>query len=249
MIILPYKSSSKSARALADGLGCKLMKKQGSKYKGNLIINWGNSQWPTIDFNFKDIINSPACVEDATDKLKTFKLFSIFKVPHVPFTESKEEAKKWIAEGSKVVCRTILTGHSGRGIVLASKTEELVDAPLYTKYIPKSKEVRVHSGLSTSGMTITIDYTQKKKRQGVEVNKQIRSHNNGWVFCREGVELDPLACNLADHAVQALSLDFGAVDMIYSKKLDKWFVLEVNSAPGLEGTTLQRYISFFKNHV
>ena len=42
-------------------------------------------------------------------------------------------------------------------------------------------------------------------------------------------------------AIKALGLDFGAVDIIYNEAEDQHYVLEVNTAPGLEGTTLQKY--------
>jgi D-alanine-D-alanine ligase-like ATP-grasp enzyme len=37
-------------------------------------------------------------------------------------------------------------------------------------------------------------------------------------------------------------LDFGAVDVIYNRAQDKAYVLEVNTAPGLEGSTLDNYV-------
>jgi len=48
-------------------------------------------------------------------------------------------------------------------------------------------------------------------------------------------------------AVNCLGLDFGAVDIIYNQKKDVSFVLEVNTAPGLEGSTLNEYVKEFNN--
>ena len=48
-------------------------------------------------------------------------------------------------------------------------------------------------------------------------------------------------------AVVALGLDFGAVDVVYNVKEQKAYVLEVNSAPGLSGTTLDKYVEVFKD--
>jgi glutathione synthase/RimK-type ligase-like ATP-grasp enzyme len=42
-------------------------------------------------------------------------------------------------------------------------------------------------------------------------------------------------------AVSALGLDFGAVDIIWNEREDKCYVLEVNTAPGLQGSTLENY--------
>jgi D-alanine-D-alanine ligase-like ATP-grasp enzyme len=73
------------------------------------------------------------------------------------------------------------------------------------------------------------------------VNFKIRSYENGWVFCRENIQKpdDLEAVSIA--AVSAIGLTFGAVDVIYNEKQNKCFVLEVNTAPGLTGTTINSY--------
>ena len=75
---------------------------------------------------------------------------------------------------------------------------------------------------------------------GGESNPLIKNLDNGWVFCRTGISLPDDARNQAIAAVRSLGLDFGAVDVLYREREDKAFVLEVNTAPGLEGTTLER---------
>ena len=56
---------------------------------------------------------------------------------------------------------------------------------------------------------------------------------------------DPVRDTIAVNAVKALGLDFGAVDIIYNEKENQYYVLEVNTAPGLEGTTLIKYAERF----
>jgi D-alanine-D-alanine ligase-like ATP-grasp enzyme len=46
-------------------------------------------------------------------------------------------------------------------------------------------------------------------------------------------------------AVNHLGLDFGAVDMIYNAKRNTYYVLEVNTACGLAGETLNKYVEVF----
>jgi hypothetical protein len=68
-------------------------------------------------------------------------------------------------------------------------------------------------------------------------NPYIRSHGNGWNFCREGIEHPDAVVNAAIACVQALGLDFGAVDIGHERGTDRVCVYECNSAPGLEGST------------
>jgi D-alanine-D-alanine ligase-like ATP-grasp enzyme len=48
-------------------------------------------------------------------------------------------------------------------------------------------------------------------------------------------------------AVNTLGLDFGAVDLIVAKD-GRVYVLEVNTAPGIEGITLEKYVKAFQNY-
>ncbi len=74
----------------------------------------------------------------------------------------------------------------------------------------------------------------------------IRVYNRGWVFTRNGVLL-PDAVKLASvAAVKSLCLDFGAVDIGYRISTGKAAVFEVNTAPGIEGTTLKKYAAALK---
>jgi glutathione synthase/RimK-type ligase-like ATP-grasp enzyme len=49
-------------------------------------------------------------------------------------------------------------------------------------------------------------------------------------------------------AVNLLGLDFGAVDIGHRLIDNKFFVFEVNTAPGLEGTTLDKYAKAIYNY-
>ena len=47
-------------------------------------------------------------------------------------------------------------------------------------------------------------------------------------------------------AVRSLGLDFGAVDVV--ERQNKAYVLEVNTAPGLVGTTLEKYVDAIREY-
>ena len=74
-------------------------------------------------------------------------------------------------------------------------------------------------------------------------NMMLRSNKMGWKFSI--VKKFPKSLkDVAITAVKALNLDFGAVDCCVDVDKNPW-VFEVNSGPGLEGTSLTKYIEAF----
>lgn len=242
--IRPYRAGSRSARSLSRELGARRIKVENSRFRWHprkLVVNWGNTNPEPYP-----MVNEPRYVRQASNKLASFRIWDRNDVLIPPFAENKDEARRWVANGRKVVCRTLLSANSGRGIVLASQPSELVDAPLYVQYVPKMEEYRVHV---FDGRV--IDVQRKARSHDVpdgQVNWQIRNHSNGFIFARQEVELPDLAQQRAVDAVQCLGLTFGAVDMIYNARQSAYYVLEVNTAPGLEGTTLTKYAEAISNY-
>ena len=72
MIVFPYNPHSESARLLSKALGVKIMKNP-SKYKGGVVLNWGNAKEPLCKYPIKKYINHPKAVHIAIDKLRTFE--------------------------------------------------------------------------------------------------------------------------------------------------------------------------------
>lgn len=239
MLILPYKEGSESAKNLAFNLNAKLLKSNStSRFFKSPILNWGNSKRLVASLGL--VLNHPVRVRKAVNKLEAFQIFLENNVNIPDFTIDYEVAKNWIQDECMVVARSLLESHSGNGITLAKTIEGLpIDSKIYVKYFPKMYEFRVHV---FNGKV--IDYVQKRKRDGVDesqgYNKYIRSHSNGWVFCRDNAMVKESVKTLAVAAVNALRLDFGAVDIgMTTDGTAK--VFEVNCAPALEGTTLERY--------
>ena len=151
-------------------------------------------------------------------------------------------------EAFPVVCRTVLAGHSGVGIVLASVRSELVPAPLYVKYVPKKDEYRIHLGKVGDEVTV-IAVQQKKRRLDCEnPNWKVRNHANGFVYAREGVDPPAGVLGCAVDCLLRSGLDFAAIDLgwhpVHGTK-----VYELNTAPGLEGQTLDDYVEFFQEFI
>lgn len=243
-----YNPGSESAKALAEALGIKRLKHEGSKWKpkaGDVVINWGSSSLPPGLAN-AIIINKPEAIGRASNKLLAFQAFKNAGVPIPEFTTDAAEARNWIDNlKATVVVRTKLTGHSGDGIVMVGPDNvgDMVRAPLYTEYVKKVQEYRLHV---YKGKVFFIQRKARKKEvPDNEVNWQVRNHANGFIFANQGVEVPDGHKDAAVKAVEALGLDFGAVDLIETKK-GECFVLEVNTACGLEGTTLEKYKEQFQ---
>lgn len=206
---------------------------------GDVIINWGVSKAFQTQ---NQVINPPQGISVATDKLQAFQVLSEKGVKTVDWTAKQDAAQSWADAENVVVVRNKLTGHSGDGIVIVDKLGEVPPAPLYTRYLFKVREYRVHVCMGK-----VIDTAQKIKDPDREViNWKVRSHENGFIFARNNLQPSPERDGLALVAVQALGLDFGAVDIVEDKK-GNFYVLEVNTAPGLEGQTIQSYAEGFIN--
>ncbi len=85
---------------------------------------------------------------------------------------------------------------------------------------------------------------EKRRRSGFResnvYNKYVRSYEQGWVFVRDGINVTEETKAAAIAAVQALNLDFGAVDIVINRD-NRPVVLEVNTAAGLQGKTIDSY--------
>jgi len=244
MLIYPYKPGSKGGKALAKSIGAKRIKHKGSRFRGGpnkTVINWGATELPEQVTKCK-VINPPEAVLRAADKLQFFKAMEGQDLTPA-FCTGLQEASEWVSDGKIVVCRTMLRANSGRGIVIAEKEDELVHAPLYVEYIKKKEEYRVHVYKGDC-----FDIQRKARRADTpdeQVNWRVRNHDNGFIFAREGVNESPYAerlHELARNSCCVLGLDFGAVDIIWNERRERGYVLEVNTAPGLEGTTLEKYL-------
>jgi glutathione synthase/RimK-type ligase-like ATP-grasp enzyme len=241
--IYPYKQGSRSARALADALGGRVLRLQGSAYRPraqDTVINWGSSSVPMPLSVGTRLLNHQASVVAASNKLAAFRNMEV----HVRIPDYWVDREAIPNEAFPIVCRTILNGHSGAGIVIANNRDELVNAPLYVKYMKKRDEYRIHAG--RHGI---ISIQRKAIRNGeVAVDTRIRNHNNGYVFVRGDVNPPQQVLDQAALAINALGLDFGAVDIVWNNHYNLATVLEVNTAPGLEGQTVIDYANYFREY-
>lgn len=224
-----------------EGIDVKKLKRTNSTYRfreGDVLFNYGCSSRRNL-FQSDPIFNNPHAVSIACDKLQTFLMLP--KEVCVEWTSSPSVAKQFLKNGTKVYCRTLLQSSQGNGIVVAHNEEELVSAPLYTIAYPFLREVRVHvfaGEIIHWGIKKRMN-SDRLEEESLSGSNEIRNLENGWVFCREGENLWEIESNRAIGAVESLGLDYGAVDLVSS--INDSRVLEVNTAPGMQGSTLEAY--------
>lgn len=240
--VFPYKAGSRGAKALAVALGARVLKRKNSKYRfreGDLVINWGASDCP---YTGRGVANQPDAIGPASNKLKCFQLMQGAGVSIPRFWTRREDIP---LDAYPIMCRTKLQAHSGEGIVVAETQNDIVAAPLYTQYVKKKQEYRVHAIRRPGAGASIIIIQRKARRNGENADYRVRNLANGFVYVIS--EMTP-AC-VEEEALKALEcsgLAFGAVDVIYNEAQQKAYVLEINTAPGLEDRTAAAYAQVFR---
>jgi hypothetical protein len=239
-----------SSKELSRALGCKRIKRNASLYiprRNHVVINWGSSTLPaaflggtrSMHSGVHRILNQPNLVATATNKLRFFEFVRDSLVTPMYWTR-KAEAQTWLNErrSRRVVVRAVLNGHSGVGITIVQSGQSLPDAPLYVAYVPKAHEYRVHILLGE------VIFVQRKARSREvpddRVNWQVRNLAGGFIYQNQGVNPPQTVVDVARACHTRMQLDFGAYDVVTNDS-GQAFVLEVNTAPGLAGTTLDKY--------
>lgn len=224
-------------RALGDN--CRLARTERPLRRYRHVINWGSTVL-IADGDYK-VYNHPACIAKAKDKLVAFNTLKDAGVSVPDFLTILPDSREgiWLA-------RTTLTGSQGDGIVVIRDGDTVPPAPLYVKYIKKTKEYRLHV---VDEEVIFIQ--EKRRRNDAEQDRDqrlIRNHDNGWVFAIQNVEVpNERVKTECVNAVKALGLTFGAVDVVIGRRDNIPYVLEVNTAPGIESPTLlEKYTEAFR---
>lgn len=215
---LKSASLKRLAAQLSEAVGYKVWRVRPDRVRGRRAVYFPNGVDKVTQFQ-QFAANNVSCPKFTTDPAQ------------IPTLEEFKD--------QKIVVRKLTNSSSGNGIEIISLNDPVPRAPLYTQYIPKKKEFRVHVFNNKA-----IDVTEKRKRKGHEGvrDTHVRNLQNGYVFCRDGISEPSDLRSLAVAAVQAIGRTQGAVDIIFNERLGRSYVLEVNSCPGMEGTTLNRYV-------
>jgi glutathione synthase/RimK-type ligase-like ATP-grasp enzyme len=243
VFITPYSILSKSSISISDATGWERLRRNNSHPLSapSVLINWGCSTHTHEHNPNVAWVNPPSSVRVASSKLKTYQYLLGGHVPTVEYTSSPDIAEEWLEDRCVVYCRNLDGSSGGRGISVvdgenyAHGAAPLPNSLFYTKGVQGFlRELRVHV---IGGRVVRV--SQKKKRSGVYACPNIRNHKNGWVFTIKDIPGTDAIEQTSLSAVKALGLDFGAVDIVECESGP--VVLEVNTAPGLQGSTIDQY--------
>ena len=215
------------AQALSNKLGYKVLRTQKISTK-RLSYKYGHS----------------------VDKLTQYQWFKDQGLSALEFTTSGYTANDWYAEGKVVFGRKYLNSSCGKGIVIfdPSVTESLApnNCPVYTVHKKKKREFRVHV---FKDMVISVVEKRKKKDWADQRDTKVRNLANGYIFCQEVTNEPAGLRELALKAAKVSPSDFRGVDIGYNEKNDDLFIIEVNSAPGITGTNIVKYVQGITQNV
>jgi hypothetical protein len=159
----------------------------------------------------------------------------------VPTFKYEDGILKTIIGGQNSIAYPLLaraeTHMHGKDIMMVLQAEDIplrisAGASFFTQYVPRETEFRVwiyrRRVLGTYQKVML--YPDKYRFVGC-------NYRNGFGFKYVKSEDAPaIAVDLASKSVSAMQLDFGAVDILKGKD-GKFYVLEVNTAPGVAGLT------------
>jgi len=252
-MILPYKRNSLSAKTISKYFKTlRIFPDRNYKPRLNdVVVNWGfQGDIPVLEGKNVDILNKSEAVRKASSKVDCLTILGKNGVNVPFFATDLENAKSLFHLSENIFCRTLTRASKGKGIVIARAEDQLVKCNLYTSMLDTDIEYRVHVFDGE-----VIDIVQKRQMskdrmrdKGIIVaNKEVKNLMNGWSFTRGDLTLwdkdgnyfyDMISISL--NAIKALDLDFAAIDLVKTKD-DEFYVLEVNTAPGMKrGTTTHR---------
>lgn len=237
---------SNGANFLSAALGVRKARADGPQLRTNVLINWGASELPNR-FNGLRVLNTPEAIQVASNKLAFFE--AIGDNARTPeWMSSRDQAVAWRDRGDTVVARTLLRASGGDGIVICEPGGvDIPHAPLYTKYVPKTHEYRIHCAKNRQSNSDEGNwfYGQRKVRRPGDpepVTWKVRNLANGFIYQSEDLDNIPGDVKFQAHnAFIASGLDFGAVDVMWHERRGLAYVLEINTAPGLTEASAQRY--------
>lgn len=213
IIVIAPPVCRESGRKLAKLLDCKFTDVDyiAQQKQNTLIFNYGMGY---LKNGKNAIINSVDAINTCCDKLETLRCFTRSGVKTLEYTPSRKLAKSWFQKDDVVVVRKQLDGKANAGLIVAENEEEIVAAPLYTRYYFHKKEYRV-----TVFRGVVAGIYEK-----VEIDGSWHLLHENKRPCHKKMIWDALK------AAKELEIDYVGFDVLYNSANDYKFI-EANSGP------------------
>ncbi|HEY2544544.1 MAG TPA: hypothetical protein VGI46_00615 [Candidatus Acidoferrum sp.] len=174
--------------------------------------------------------------------LEQLTIFRDNGIPCPQFTVHLKEAKKWVEAGDVVFGRD-RSHEKGADIVVQGSTWDRKE--FWSKFIPSSREYRIHIFANEQIQQSLKTFNPNAPRRRTD-GLPIRNTETGWEY-DHAFNPRPAAVDLAKRAVRILGYLWGGVDFLEGTN-GTCYVLEVNSAPGMDDTTAHAYADAIKKY-
>lgn len=245
MFFLYHRRSRPTGEILATALGCEHSDALVTPGMHGFIgptIRWGNRTSPTSD-NYMMVLNKAAAIERASNKLGSLELLREAGIP-VPDFDTDPEAL--LERSNYPILGRRLQHARATDVVLCLQRRDFRRRPrdYYVAYIPTNREYRLHVAggdvIRVQGKYLDVNYAGANGAAAV----WIRNYATGHRFRAPNRRLHNARLESAVGAVEALGLDFGAVDLIVADD-GSHYVLEVNTSPSCSPRTGAAYVNAF----
>ena len=253
--LLYHKKTRPTGRTIARALGIRHgVNPDDIPSDTTKVIRWGNAK--TIRRSGIEYINPARGIMLAGDKLATLQKLEEEGVPHVEFSLTQptptDRHEFWFGRKRRGFGGHDIVAIDSAGRKFIPQAGLQYDHPeaqqrfqtceFFTKYVDNKREYRIHVANGE-----IIRYQRKYARHPELATVRVQNHKNGYVFKQPHNRLHSDRTDACIAAVEALGLDFGAVDMIVEVTGENprgtTRILEVNTAPSCSPKTAEAYIN------
>ena len=239
VFFLYHPVTRKTGQRLRDYLGVPGGENCNEQY--DVVIRWGSRRRITSPSD--EVINPKGRIRANTDKRNSLDVLDDAGIPVPEYVDSSSQVGHPV-DGTPVAYPAL--GRSEQhsqgadiNLIMQQRDIELTDNDFFVQYYPTQAEYRVQ----VFGGEIVKVHEKRLRTEAAreeDYTPYIRNHQKNWVFVNERGSTPDEVREYALNAVDALELDFGAVDVIHTEEHGVK-VLEVNTAPTLDENNLRRY--------